>query len=823
MTPGLVVRQRTERFAAWLDANRNGLLVLSLVLLLLGGYLASRMSVHADLTSLLPQSKSSVRDLTALQKRARPFGTVNILLEASDPATRERAGASFVAKLADTVPEDLVAQLSLDDGPLHRYVWRHRFLFPELADLVGARDALKERIERATLAANPLYISLDDEPEEEDRLADLEAKLGELDAKAHQPPLRLSKDKRLQLIVVQTTFPPSDARKANELIGHIRTAMAEVRSEIGPGVGFGLSGNITMSMYEHDSVLEGMALSAIATVVLCGLGLFYYYRSARIVLAVLYALLVGVAATFAMAWATVGHLNVMTAFLFAIVVGNGINPGMLLAARYLEELRNGIEARTALQLAIAGALRGTFAAMATAAVAYTSLLVTDFRGFRQFGAIAGLGMLLTWITTFTVLPALLYTFAHRGTLKATRQPALGRQLARMFPARAIGRVLTIGAVLTAVSLAIAIKYIASDPFTRDWRDLQSSTDEIRGVRAVDTKIKMAFDAGGMLSGQAYQVAIAVEDRDQVGPLVERLRAADRLRPPALRWLRDVRSLEDALPSDQPAKLAVLKEIAALLDDPELQATLSDEERARLARVHPPADIRAVRDEDVPLELAWPFVEKDGSRGKLIVLRGASRFNSFDVNDRLAFAAEVRALELPPGALVAGEALVVADIVKTMERDAPRIIGFALLGSIFAVLIIVGVRRHGLVTLACGLAGVIVMIAACALAGLSVHFLDLIALPITIGIGIDYAVNLAVRDRQDGSRGPAHLITTTGSAVLMCSYTTAVGYGTLLLSANGGIRAFGLAALLGELACILMALVVAPAWLARLRERNGPAD
>src|SRR5690606_42132194 len=64
-------------------------------------------------------------------------------------------------------------------------------------------------------------------------------------------------------------------------------------------------------------------------------------------------------------------------------------------------------------------------------------------------------------------------------------------------------------------LAISIMYIADDPFTRDWRDLQSSTEEIRGVRAIDTKIKMAFDAGGMLSGQAYQVAIAVEDRDQV--------------------------------------------------------------------------------------------------------------------------------------------------------------------------------------------------------------------------------------------------------------------------------------------------------------------
>jgi predicted RND superfamily exporter protein len=112
-----------------------------------------------------------------------------------------------------------------------------------------------------------------------------------------------------------------------------------------------------------------------------------------------------------------------------------------------------------------------------------------------------------------------------------------------------------------------------------------------------------------------------------------------------------------------------------------------------------------------------------------------------------------------------------------------------------------------------------MIAACAIAGLTVHFLDLIALPITIGLGIEYAVNLAAREREEGHLGGKHLVATTGSAVLLCSFTTSVGYGTLLLSANGGIRSFGLAALLGELACIVMALIVAPSWLSWLRDRR----
>ncbi|HUS64626.1 MAG TPA: MMPL family transporter, partial [Kofleriaceae bacterium] len=216
----------------------------------------------------------------------------------------------------------------------------------------------------------------------------------------------------------------------------------------------------------------------------------------------------------------------------------------------------------------------------------------------------------------------------------------------------------------------------------------------------------------------------------------------------------------------------------------------------------------------------PFVERDGSRGRLVILRGAARLNSFDVSDRLEFAAEARRLTLPPGAVAAAESLIVADIIETMEHDAPRMIIFAVLGSIVAVFLVIGLRRHGLVTIACGMGGVVVMIAACALVGLKVHFLDLIALPITVGIGIDYAVNLAARERQEGDKGPHHLLRTTGGTVLLCSFTTSVGYGTLLLSANGGIRAFGLAALLGEIACIGIALLVTPAWLAYLRARTN---
>ncbi len=811
---------RAQRLGDWLDQHRLRVLAVAVLVFLISGLIASRMDLRSDLTNLLPNSKPSVRDLNAMQKRARPFGTVHVILEADDPKLRERAAAMLWPRLQNIDPS-LVQQVSADDGAVARYVWDHRFLFADLQELTEARDALKERIDHGKLENNPLYIDLDDdEPVQAkpDRLAELEKKLDENEAKAKAPPPWVSKDGTLQQMSLQTTFSASDAAHGRQLTRAIRKEIAVVAHEV-PGVTFSLTGNVTLTMYEHDSVLEGMTLSALITMGLCALGLFLYYRSLRLVGAMLCALLVGVAATFAMARLTVEHLNVMTAFLFAIVIGNGINAGMILVARYLEELRAGKEPRAAVGAAMVGAWHGTLAATATAFIAYTSLLITDFRGFREFGAIAGSGMAFTWIATYTVLPAALFVLAPKAQFPG-EPPLIGAALEKLLPQRRLAAVMASGGLITAIAIVVVVKFIANDPFLHDWRDLQSSTPEIESIRLTSQRTDEKLRPRTQLTGQAYQVVIAVTNRADVGPIVQRIRDADAKRTADKRWTQDVRSMDDLVPAQQTEKLAILGEIRTLVDDPKLQANVDDNDRALLAKLRPPDQLARVADADVPHALAWPFIEKDGSMGKLIVIRGAKRFDSFNIDHRLAFAAEVRRIALPPGALIAGEPLVVADIIETMEQDTPKMILFALAGSILAVFLVLGLRRHSYITIACGLAGVLVMMATCFLVGLRVHFLDLIALPITIGIGIDYAVNLAARDQQDGHRGTAYLLRTTGGTVLLCSYTTSVGYGTLMLSANGGIRAFGAAALIGEIACILMALVVAPACLALLRQRSA---
>src|SRR5262249_39676916 len=170
-------------------------------------------------------------------------------------------------------------------------------------------------------------------------------------------------------------------------------------------------------------------------------------------------------------------------------------------------------------------------------------------------------------------------------------------------------------------------------------------------------------------------------------------------------------------------------------------------------------------------------------------------------------------------VVGGNAFVQHDIVCSIYRDGPRATLVAAAGAALIVLLVLGVTRQAAVTLLCGASGVLMLLTAAHLLGIRINFLyflptllNSVALPIPTGIGIDYSVNIAARHRVQGPGSAGAILTATGPAVALCSYTTVVGYASLLFSANQGIRSFGFAALIGELTCVAAAVALAPALL-----------
>ncbi|MCP4448085.1 MAG: MMPL family transporter [Myxococcales bacterium] len=793
-------------YAKWISRHHRLVLGVALIMAIVSGALALRLPVLFNVKNLLPASQSSVQNLEILQKRARAFGTVYVLIEAEDPELRA-AGAQLLQQEIEKIDPSLLANVAYDDSAIRSFYWEHRFLFVGLDELTDARNALHDKINGGKLAANPLYISLEEPSDRDvdDRMEKLRARLNDAESNAKQPHRFVSKDEKLQFMILRTSFSSSDLKKGAELIRIIEGAMKDANKQLGNNVSFGIAGPVTATLYEQKSILRGMVIAAFVTIVLVSIALILYYRSILMVLASLWSLAVGVSATFAFTKIAIGHLNLMTAFLAAIVVGNGINSGLILLARYSEELRAGRKGSEALANAMSGAARGTLAAALTASVAYGSLIVTDFRGFRHFGLIAGVGMVLCWLSAFVVLPAGLAFLEKRGWIRVHKAPAIGRWLARLAPSQT--PVLILSVLVTLVCAVTTYRYLADDPFLKDWRVLRPSSALLRQARALEKKLRNEFDPR-IFSGQTSKIVMGVDHPDVARDLAKRIRDEDGARPEEEKLFAAIRGMYDFLPSDQEEKLALLTDIRTMLND-DITDEFSAEELEELEFVRPPEDLAVMSIDDIPPALAWPFIEKDGSKGKLILLTGHPRFKTWNVQNRVEFAESVRALELPQGAVVGGQSFVVADIIETMERDAPLAIIVALVGAVFVVWLVVGLRRHGLVTLACGASGILAMIALCATFGLKVHFIDLIALPITIGIGIDYAVNLAARDRGHELQGPRDLLATTGGAVLLCSFTTIVGYGSLLLSENGGIRSFGFASILGEFACVTAALLLAP--------------
>ena len=97
-----------------------------------------------------------------------------------------------------------------------------------------------------------------------------------------------------------------------------------------------------------------------------------------------------------------------------------------------------------------------------------------------------------------------------------------------------------------------------------------------------------------------------------------------------------------------------------------------------------------------------------------------------------------------------------------------------------------------------------------------NYVNFIAIPITLGIGCEYPFNIADRVRLLGG-DVREAVSRSAGAVLLCSFTTIVGYGSLMLSDFQALESFGKLAVTGEIACVLAAVLFLPSVLAlRLR-------
>ena len=237
-------------------------------------------------------------------------------------------------------------------------------------------------------------------------------------------------------------FSTSAAQSA-ALIDHVRADMKALggTDRYAPGMRVGFTGDVAISAEETSALVEDLTLSSRAgrrhgadRPSSCSTaGAAASPRcSCRWRSATVYAFALASLPPFG-----ITELNSNTAFLGSIIIGNGINFGIIQLARYVEARRHGETVEDSLALALWATRKGTLSAALAAGVAYASLVAMQFRGFRQFGVIGGLGMLLAWAATYRADAAAARLARPRAASRPSR--ACKSRGLMTFVARAVAR------------------------------------------------------------------------------------------------------------------------------------------------------------------------------------------------------------------------------------------------------------------------------------------------------------------------------------------------------------------------------------------------
>lgn len=803
-------------YPAWAVRRHRLVILISLVLSLAGAALASRLPILTDFAWLLPDEQPSVVALRALTARKTSSAVIEIGVASPSPETTRRFAADLAAALRRDLPPALLDEVDEDDGDLRRFVWDHRHLYAPRADLEAALEALRARVARMA----GFDLGLDDEAQAESdadkkRIGELRDKLAKLRATYQREPGYVGEEGRLRMLVLRCRFGDTEPEKGFETLHRLAaivTALDPKRYD--PALEVGWAGDPVSAAEEHDLVLRDVVLSTVLCLLLVTAALLVYFRAPRAVLALCLTLGAACAVTFGLTRLWIGHLNTSTAFLGSVVAGNGINFGIILMARYFEERRRRAAGHDeALATALRQTVVPTLVASAAAGSAYLSLTITTFRGFSEFGIIAGSGMAFSWIASFVLLPALLTWFDRRAPLVARAAAAPPPSKHRWALPRTRGAALfAFVAVLATTLLSVRGAFqLWGDPFEDDLTVLRSRSYPTSARGRWSKRLDAAF--GRDQSGGFY---IGVERAEDVAAVVKALRDAERTTPPAQRQLGKIDALSELLPgepAEQQEKIHLLGELRRLADRIEKRLPPGSDDARLLAELRPPEAIAPIGFDDLPERVRRAFTENDGRRGLMLAVHPTPAADARTFRGLLRSVSALRAVQLPDAikarTRISGSDVIFVEMMEAVEREGPRasLLSFALvLGLLFLAF---GPRGGMALTTFALFVGVFGMFGLMSLFGVRLSFLNYIAVPITIGIGVDYPFNIVARLRQEGYRASRGVLR-TASAVALCSLTTIIGYAVLLLSDTGAIRSFGAAAVLGEITSISAALVVVPA-------------
>jgi len=793
------------------------ILVLGFIATYFGVKSTMNISVSTRLEGLMPQGAESVKTLNDALNKTGSFASIQIAATSDDPET----ALQFIKDAKEVIDSyDWVqsSQFSEDVEVLEK----HKLLLLSLEELEELEADINEAY--PTIVAQQLSEMFGPEVTFTLRGENLvgnsntvldQSRIDQIqDSVSSEPQSErffISEDKQTVVLVVWPKSGLDSLTDAKRMVIDSNKVVADLdAASYGNNLQVGVAGRIANKVAQFDAIINDLKTGLLWSVSLIALLIVFSYRSLVAIPAIFIPLAIGIIWTLGMTTVTIGGLNLITVFLTLILFGLGIDFGIHNFSRFREERRGGAPTLDALTTVMTSTGGASLIAAMTTALAFFSLMLTEFRAFTEFGAIAGMGIVLTFIAMYSVFPALLVVLERLGW-KASRIPK-GNWILRMGRPgmyNPLNHRRSIG-IIAIILFVISGYFSMSVPFERNIKNLEAQQPtELSDATAM---------VGKVFTGKTDRAIVVVETQEELVAIDQYFKTLiknDTETP----TIEKISSLLDFVP-DQDQQIKRLEVIKRLGERAESLQSFDPTKYHATKRYLSIEDLNIL---DLPDALRRTYLGTDSEPGYLMYI-----YNSVSMDDSVLarqFYDDAAGFKIGERQYyAASEGFIFVEMIALMKADAIKAISLVLITTSILVFFFIHSWRGTLVVLIPPLLGVLVTIGIMGAFGPPLSIMNMVILPSLIGISVDNAIHIFHRFDHDGADSDIpQIMNTTGRAAVLTTLTTLIGFGGMITASMGGLRSMGLLAIIGFISCLLMTWVLLPVLMQIYRERVFEKD
>jgi len=589
------------------------------------------------------------------------------------------------------------------------------------------------------------------------------------------------------------TFSASKVGQSKKLLSRIETIVSELDpSSYHPEMEWIMEGDYHKKIEEIAIIRSDLSRASLFALGVILILVALYFGNLRGVLFVFVPLLSGLAWTMGMAWLTVGYLNLITAFIFAIMFGLGVDFAVHAVNRYMEGREQGKEVEEALVDGLMHLGRPMISAAITTTITFLSLVIFDFRGFSQFGLIAGLGVPICLFVVYLIFPPLTVILHRIHPEKPARKRRFsGNSENLFFGSRRKALVVIAGFLGAVLLLSPGVSRVGFEQDMKKVMTKAKETDRSRLMHRFRREVEGRSTSPVILLTESREETRKVHDflDDHGGEYA---------------YIQDYASIFSFVPDDQNERKEIVDRMHERLR--KKMGALEGEDLTNAEEAMPYLTPEVFGELDLPDWVLAKFTDKDGNIGHFVTLYA---------HGHKAHAADVgRILEELDPLVIDGKSYpttasyyILRDAYDIVLGEGPIAVGLAALAVLMLLFIDFRTLREVVAAFLPLFLGVVAYLGYMGWTGQDINMFNMVILPTVFGIGIDSSIHLVHRVREEGVNRMGLIANTTGSAAGMSAATTAIGFGSLALASNPGLRSIGVLAPVGIILCYLASVLL----------------